>query len=194
MINTRINNLLSPSFALSFTSPLPALLLLLFAGSLTLSGCGSRDLSRSEAQRLIEQSSNFKQPFALELMQGETLLPYGKALDVLDAGEESPEQAAARKIKEYYEKNPQIAVAAHLGLVEARVKALDPAQPKPQFSWQKPRWGFEEDYLATDSAKALWKAYELPPTEKSVPLAGKQIVEVTGITKADETRAAAQFT
>jgi hypothetical protein len=158
-----------------------------------LAGCGSKEFSRSQAQNLIEQSKEYKQPFALELMQGETLQPYGKTLYVLRAGEETPEQAAARKIKKYYEKNPQIAVANHLGLVEARVRTLNPAQPKPQNSFQKPMWSFEEDYLASDKAKALWKDYNLPPSEKSVPLAGKKIIEITGITKQGEDQAAAQF-
>jgi hypothetical protein len=171
---------------------LPALLLIL-GSFLLLPGCGSRELSRSEAQTLIEKSKEYKQPFAIELMQGETLLPYGKTLYVLDSGEETPDQVAARKIKEYYEKNPQIAVADHLGLVEARVKTLDPAQPKPRNSFQKPMWSFEEDYLASGKAKALWKEYDLPPPEKSVPLAGKKIIEITGITKQGEEQAVAQF-
>lgn len=155
--------------------------------------CGSKELSRSQAQNLIEQTKEYKQPFALELMQGETLLPYGKTLYVLDSGEETPEQAATRKIKEYYEKNPQIAVADHLGLVEARIKTLDPTQPKPQNSFQKPMWSFEEDYLATGKAKALWTEYGLPATEKTIPLAGKKIIEITGITKQGEDQATAQF-
>lgn len=168
-------------------------LLLILGSFLLLSGCGSRELSRSEAQALIEKSKEYKQPFALELMQGETLQPYGKTLYVLNSGEEPPEQAAARKIKEYYEKNPQVGVADHLGLVEARVRTLDPAQPKPQNSFQKPMWSFEEDYLATGKAKTLWKEYDLPPTERSVPLAGKKIIEITGIAKQSEEQAVAQF-
>lgn len=171
---------------------LPLLLLSLIF--IFLYGCGSKELSRSQVQTLIEQSKDFRQPFALELMQGETLQPYGKTLYVPESGEETPDQAAARKIKEYYEKNPQIAVADHLGLVEARVRTLDPAQPKPQHSLHKPMWSFEEDYLATEKAKALWKPYDLPPTERSVPLAGKEIIDITGITKQGEDQAAAQFT
>lgn len=165
----------------------------LFSISIFLCGCVTKELSRSQAQSLIEQSKEHEQPFTLELMQGETLQPYGKTLYVLDSGEETPEQAAARKIKEYYEKNPQIAVASHLGLVEARVRTLDPTQPRQQNSLQKPMWSFEEDYLATEKARDLWKQYDLPPTEKSVPLAGKQIIEITGITKQGEDQAIAQF-
>lgn len=172
-----------------------ALLFPLLVLAFTLVGCGSKDLSRAEAQRLIEQSGDFKQPFALELMQGDTLLPYGKSLAVLKTGaEETPAQAASRKVREYYEQNPQIAVAAHLGLVEARVRTLDPAQPKSTGWNPNPRWGFEEEYLATDQAKALWKRYDLPPTARSVPLAGKEIIEVTGIAEPDAARRTAQFT
>ncbi|HEY0046966.1 MAG TPA: hypothetical protein VGB44_09685, partial [Flavobacterium sp.] len=48
-------------------------------------GCGSKELSRSQAQNLIEQSKDYQQPFALELMQGETLQSYGKTLYLLDS-------------------------------------------------------------------------------------------------------------
>jgi hypothetical protein len=170
------------------------LILLSIPLTVFLGGCNSKELSRSQAQKLIEASKDFKQPLALELMQGETLQPYGKSLYVPESGEETPEQAAARKIKEYYEKNPQIAVANHLGLVVTRVKTLDSAQPKPKFLLERPRWSFEEDYLASEKAKALWKEYDLPPNERSVPLAGKEIVEIIGITKQDENRESAQFT
>jgi hypothetical protein len=158
-----------------------------------IAGCSSKELSRSKAQKLIEESNEYKKPFALELMQGETLLPYGKSMYVLSLGEETPTQAAERKVREYFEKNPQIAVANHLGLVEARVKTLDPMQPKQQYSGQKPMWSFEEEYLATDKAKALWNEYDLPPAKNSVPLAGKKIVEITGITKQVGEMVMAQF-
>lgn len=161
---------------------------------ITIAGCSSKELSRSLAQSLIEASQEYKQPFVLELMQGETLQPYGKSLDVLENGEETPPQAAERKINEYFEKFPQIAVANHLGLVEARVKTLDPSQPKKQYSWSTPKWSFEEDYSASEKAKELWKEYNLPPLKNSVPLAGKRIVEVTGIAKQGEDSATAQFT
>lgn len=156
--------------------------------------CSSKELSRSAAQSLIEASQEYKKPFVLELMQGETLQPYGKSLDIIENGDETPTQAAERKIKEYLEKNPQIAVANHLGLVEARVKTLDPSQPKKQYSWSTPKWSFEEDYSASEKGKEFWKEYDLPPLKNSVPLAGKKIVEVTGITKQGEDSATAQFT
>ena len=161
----------------TFTSP-PSITLicsvLLLPALLLFGGCGaSGELSRAAARQLIEASIEFKQPFALELMQGETLLPYGKSLAVLESGEETPAQAADRKVREYYEQHPQIAVAAHLGLIEARVRTLDLEQPKPSGWNSNPRWDFQEDYLASKKAQALWKAYDLPPTDRSVPLAGK---------------------
>lgn len=158
------------------------------------SACSSKELSRSQTQNLIEKSSQYRQPFALELMQGETLQTYGKSMYVLKSGVETPDQAAARRLKEYFERNPQIGIANHLGLVEVRIKTLNSEQPKPRYTDIEPKWRFEEDYLATDKAKELWKEYDLQPTERSVPLAGKEIVEITGIIKQGEDQAAAQFT
>lgn len=158
------------------------------------SNCGSKELSRSQAQSLIEKSDNFKQPFALELLQGEVLQTYGKSMYILKSGVETPDQAAARRLKEYFERNPQLALANHLGLVEVRIKTLNSEQPMPRYTDVEPKWRFEEDYLATDKAKELWKEYDLQPTERSFPLAGKEIVEITGITKQGEDQAVAQFT
>lgn len=167
---------------------------LLFSFAFLLFGCNSKELSRSQAQSLIEKSDNFKQPFALELMQGEVLQTYGKSMYILKSGVETPDQAAARRLKEYFERNPQLAVANHLGLVEVKIKTLNSEQPTPRYTDVEPKWRFEEDYLATDKAKVLWKEYDLQPTERSVPLAEKEIVEITGITKQGEDQAAAQFT
>lgn len=170
------------------------LLIFLLTFTLWQFGCGSKDLSRSQAQALIEARNEYKQPSSLELMQGETLQPYGKSMYVLEAGEETPDQAAKRKVKEYFEKNPQIAVANHLGLVQPQVKTLDSIQPKRQPLGNNPRWSFEEDYLATEKARALWKEYELPPTVNTIPLAGKKIIEITGIIQQGNESASAQFT
>lgn len=169
-------------------------ILLLTSFSVCFAGCISRELSRSQAQKLIEASEQYKQPFTVSLMQGQMTSAYGDSLDVLESAEETPEQAAARKVKAYFELYPQIGVANQLGLVETQVKAKEPSQPKRQYSWLTPAWNFDEKYLPSDEARKLWKQYNLPPTADTVPLAGKELVEITGITKQDEQMATAQFT
>lgn len=184
MPNTKIKKRLLPRFIIYI---LP-IFVLVFAS------CSSKELSRSSAQKLIEASEQYKQPFTISLMQGQVTNAYGDSLDVLESAEETPEQAAARKITAYFELYPQIGAANQLGLVEAQVKAKQSSQPKRQYSWLTPAWAFDEKYSPSDKAKALWKEYNLPPTADTVPLAGKEIVEITGITKQGEDTATAQFT
>lgn len=167
---------------------------LLSAFALIFTGCNSKELSRSQTQKLIEASEQYKQPFTISLMQGQVTNAYGDTLDVLESVEETPEQAAARKVKAYFELYPQIGVANQLGLVDAQVKTKQSSQPERQYSWSTPAWTFDERYLLSDKAKTLWKQYNLPPTADTVPLAGKEIAEITGITKQGDDAATAQFT
>lgn len=124
---------------------LSILLLTLFAGFLP--GCNSKELSRSQAQKLIEASNDYKQPFALQLMQGDIVN--------LKEGLVSSEQATtaadaeARATKEYLELYPQVAIANHSGLVEVRVKAMDLEESKRRFMDGGAYWHLDEKYLPT---------------------------------------------
>lgn len=154
-------------------------------------GCNSKELSRSKAQSLIEAGNDYKQPFSVPLNQGD-IVGFKEGLVAIEAAATAPlaEEVAA---KQYLDLYPQIAVANHLGLVETRVKVKNPERRLNQLDGGA-FWHLDEKYLPTDKAKQLWKQYDLPPTEDSVPLAGREIVEITGITKLGEDAAAAQFT
>ncbi len=154
----------------------------------------SKELTRAAARRQIEAGKDFKQPLVLPLTQNKGVNSYGVTLKVDESREETPAQAAARRAAEYYEEYPQAAVANYLGLVEAVVKARNPVQPKRESSWNYPVWTLDEKYLASDKGKALWQQYGLPASEDTVPLAGREIVEITGITKQGENWAAVQLT
>ena len=169
---------------------LPLLIPLLFFSS----GCNSKELSRSKAQNLIEATADYKQPYALPLVQGRAAIAGEGSLAILEDRTETPQEAEARKIKVYMEMFPQIAVADFLALVEPRVKSHQSEQPRHEHWMDDPVWWFDEKYAATGKAKALWKDYDLPPSEDSIPLAKKEFVEVTGITKQGEDSAVAQFT
>ncbi len=155
--------------------------------------CSSKELSRSQAQKLIEETVNFKQPFTLPLVQGKAAVAGQGSLRILEERTETPSEAEQRKIKLYLEMFPPVAVANHLGLVEPRVKSHDSEQPRHERWMDGPTWWFDEKYVTTDQAKALWKEYDLPPSEDSIPLAGKEFTEVTGITKQGGDAAQAQF-
>ena len=55
-------------------------------------------------------------------------------------------------------------------------------------------WHLDEKYLLTDKGKELWKEYNSPPTADTLPVAKKEIAEITGITKQGKDAAQAQFT
>lgn len=153
--------------------------------------CSSKELSRSQAQKLIEANSDYKQPFALQLMQGD-IVNLKEGLESVDNAATAP-FAEARATKEYLELYPQVAVASHLGLVEVRVKAMDLEESKRRFMDGGSYWHLDEKYLPTDKGKAVWKEYGLPATADSIPIAKKEIAEITGITKQGEDAAQVQF-
>lgn len=167
---------------------------LLFPLVFLLSGCNSKELSRSKAQSLIEASIDYKQPFSVPLVQGKAAVAGQGSLPILEDKTETVPEAEARKIKTYFEIYPEVAVANHLGLVEPRVRSRVAEQPKHEHWMDEPTWWFDEKYITTDKGKALWKDYNLPPLEDSIPLAEKEFVEITGITKQGEDAATAQFT
>jgi hypothetical protein len=156
--------------------------------------CSSKELSRSSAQSLIEASIDYKQPFSVPLVQGKASVAGQGSLRILEDRTESVPEAEARKIKTYFELYPEVAVANHLGLGEPRVRSRDSEQPKHERWMDEPTWWFDEKYVTTGKGKALWKDYNLPPSDDSIPLAEKQFVEVTSITKQGEDTATAQFT
>ncbi len=168
------------------------LLPLLISLVLLLPGCTSEELSRPQAQKLIEAGNDYRQPFTLSLMQGD-IVGRGEGLVPVKDATNAP-AAEERAVKEYFELYPQVAIANHLGLVEVRVKAMDLEESKRRTMDGGSFWHLDEKYLPTDKAKALWNEYNLPPTADTIPLAKKEIVEVTGITKQGEERATAQFT
>ena len=155
--------------------------------------CGSKELSRSQVRELIEASNDFNQPYILTLTQGQPSIAGQGSLPVSEGKIETPAEAGQRRIKTYFELYPQVAVANHLGLVEPRVKSKDAEQPKP-ISWMDtPVWWFDEKYAATEKGRDLWKDIKLPPSEGAIPLAVKEFIEVTGITRQGENAAQAQF-
>lgn len=167
--------------------------LFILLAAVFLSGCHSNELSRSQAQNLIEKNPDFNQPFVLPLMQGVIGGGGQGKLAISENIVETPAQAVERKTKLYFEIYPQIAVADHLGLVEPQVTAIQSEQPKHESWMDEPAWFFNEKYLLTDKAKALWSDLKLPPSDNSIPLARREFVEVTGIVKSGEDAAQAQF-
>lgn len=160
--------------------------------ALLILSCQSGELSRSQAESMIEASADLKQPSTIGLIKGPLAGGLPGLVQVTDAAD-TPEQAVKRAIEEYKNENPEVNLAFHLGLVTAEVSTKETAAPKLS-SWGDPvYWKLDEKFLANDKAKAYWKQYDLPAADTAIPTAKRKVVEITGMTKQGETQASAEF-
>lgn len=166
------------------------LLILVCIFGLSTSACGeAKDLSRAKAQSLINQSSDFKQPATLSLITPVEREPFG--LDKINESEKS-EEAKARNLQRFLSYYPQIAVAVHLGLATVDQQLL---REEKAVGIQVPaQWFFSVKARAGEQGRALWKEYGLPASDDSLPLARKELVNITGITSLAENQAQVDFT
>ncbi len=158
--------------------------LLVIAQSLLIISCSSGELSRSQAQKMIVESNDFKQPATLEYVQGNILIGRNKGAVVAKSETEQEPEAIQRRIAEHYAANPQMAVADYFGLINAQLKRTND-KPDP-VTVATNNWYFSEHYSITEKGRKMWQGVNLPVNEAAVPIAGKQLVEVTGITRQNE--------
>ena len=156
-----------------------------------LHGCGSKGLDRSAAAGLIKSASDFKVPFTVPYTTDD--LKFNDGLIEVAAPDETKEQAAKRRIRNYFELNPRLAVLDYFGLINAQVTAREDKAPPPAYYSNQAMWHFSEKYTGTPKAEQYWREMNIPIDSESFPLARREIIEVTGIT-VEGTRGAAEFT
>ena len=154
-------------------------------------GCRSGELSRSEAEKLIRESGDFKTPF--QIAYTESNLKYNEGLLTVIADDETQEQAVARRISQYLELNPQIAVLNHFGLVVPQVVPREAKAPPRTAYSNIVFWHFREKYTGSSKAAKYWQEAGFQTNEEAFPLAGRDFTEVTGITKQGENQATVEF-
>jgi hypothetical protein len=150
--------------------------------------CGnSQDLNRSNAKRLIEESDKFKSPITVKLETEKERHVQPQAAD------ETEEDATKRAIEMYFSDNRQIAVLRQLGYVDVKATVVKKAEVKGSgvFASIRP-WIFKMEPSLTEKGKTATKAQNTNP-DKTVVLARRGVIEVTGIRKA-EIQAVADFT
>jgi hypothetical protein len=150
--------------------------------------CGnSQDLNRSNAKHLIEESAKFKAPVAVELEVENERHVQPKTDD------ESEQNATERAMEMYLADNRQIAVLRLLGYVDVKATVVKRAEVKGSgvFASIRP-WIFKMEPFLTEKGKAGTKN-QVGGSDKAVVLARREVVEVTGIRKA-ESQAIADFT
>jgi hypothetical protein len=150
--------------------------------------CGnSQDLNRSNAKRLIEGFDKFKASISVELKDENERHVQPQSAD------ETEQDATARAIEMYLSDNRQVAVLRQLGYVEVKATVLKRAEVKGSgvFASIRP-WIFKIEPSLTEKGKAATKS-QSGSNEKTVVLARREVIEVTGIRKA-EAQAVADFT
>ncbi|MGI8467803.1 MAG: hypothetical protein ACR2N3_05055 [Pyrinomonadaceae bacterium] len=158
---------------------------LLVASLILLGGCqSSKELSRSSAQSLIEANADFNQPLTIDLQEH---VPRTSAQPIqVASANETPEQAIRRDYEQQEKYFPAFALAAQLGLVKAAGTTEEKTPPPAGMSIENLNWHVNEQYKITEQGIALWKAYDLPPIETEIPIAKREFVEITGITKIND--------
>jgi hypothetical protein len=150
-------------------------------------GGGTADLTRDSARRLIEDSDKFKAPIAAALKDQKDLpmLP--------DSADETEQQALARVLDMELSSDLTLAALRQLGYADAKITVLKHASVSgrgPLADIQP--WVFNIEAVLTDKGRELAKSQGMTG-DKAVPLARREIVEVTGIRK-EGIRGEADFT
>lgn len=149
-------------------------------------GCsgGPGDLTRDNARKLIEESERFKAPIVVTLKDQKELPLRPKSPD------ETEQEARARVIDMHLSSNPALAVLRHLGYVEVRATLVKHASV-PDRALSEP-WVFNLEVTLTDKGREAAKSQGLTD-DKAVPLARREVVEVTGV-REEGIRGEAEFT
>lgn len=110
-----------------------------------------------------------------------------------NSADETEQEALARVLDIHLSSNPALAVLRHLGYVEVKVTLVKPAKVEGRglFANIQP-WVFNIEETLTDKGRKAAKSQGLTG-EKALPLARREVVEVTGVRK-EGIRGEAEFT
>lgn len=158
-----------------------------------ISACQSKDLSRSQAQKMIIVSDDYKQIITLDYIN-RYLKEDGKGAVEAIASDELEDSAIRNRINEYFLEEPRVQIANYLGLVEPHHKRLNDQPKRNSTLYKYGFWYFDEKWTNTAKGERLWSDYNLPVQETVVPLAKKEFLSVTGLTKLGESQTGVDFT
>lgn len=152
------------------------------AALLCLTACGSKEMTRSRAADLITSSEAFKNPVTI------TLRPeYHQSLALTGTDSQSiPKEEIA--LRRFLESHPDLAVLAHVGLVEFKVKGIEyPNSASSPVTVTASLTG--EGRTASRGWQQLGEGW-------AIPIARRELVEVTGLWggEGDSKKARAEYT
>jgi hypothetical protein len=144
------------------------LVLLGLAAMICLAACSSNSLTRPHVAEMINSSEEFKQPVAV------TLLPeYRQSLTLIGSGSHTtskPDFALQR----FLESHAELAVLNHLGLVDFKVSSIE--YPDSASS------PVVVTSSLTEKGRAASRQWQQSGNGWAIPIAKKEVVEVTGLT------------
>lgn len=150
-------------------------------------GCGgAKEITRSTALQMIEESEQFKAPITVTLKDEKEFKIFSNSPD------ETEQAVRERVLRMHLESNPTAAVLRHLGYVEVQVSVVEPPRQMVKGSSATTPWVLNIVPALTEKGRELARAQGLSG-EKAVPLARRELVEVTGI-RDQGGQAAADFT
>lgn len=136
------------------------------------SACSSNKLSRSSAAGLIESSEAFRKPITISLLP-----EYRQSLTLIGEGsKDKPKEEFA--LRRFLESHADLAVLNHLGLVEFKVTGiqyLDSASSPVTVTSS-----------LTDNGRSAARQWQQEGGRWTIPIAKKELVEVTGLTDGEE--------
>lgn len=155
--------------------------------ALFIGGCsGSKELTRSRAQQLIQNAPNFSRPATLKLDT--------ETFDIQTTGEDEPEADLQRRaVTRFYEWHPVMAVLKQMGLVDTTVITTQKPQPIEFKTPILPFWKIKVEAHLTDQGRALVAKDQAPSEQEALPLFRREVVEVTGITKTGQGTARVEY-
>jgi hypothetical protein len=136
---------------------------------------GTRGLTRSSAQRMIEKSDRFKAPVKVGLKDDQEFKIFPEPPD------ESEQSVRSRVLQIHLSSYPGRSVLRHLGYVEVNISVVRPSQVNTVggFSTRSP-WVLKIEPILTEKGKDLARSQGMEG-DHAVPLAHREVVEVTGI-------------
>ena len=155
--------------------------------------CGSKELTRSQAQTMITSNQEFKDIKTLDYIN-RTLREDKKGTSVAKSPDEPEAAIIQGRIGDYFVEEPRVGIADHLGLVQPKLKRINEKPENLGSLTPSGFWYFEENYTLTEKGKTYWSDYDLPAQETVIPTAKKEFINVTGITNTGATEASAEFT
>ena len=134
---------------------------------LCLTACSSNSLTRPHATEMINSSEEFKQPVAV------TLLPeYHQSLTLIGADSHTTPKTDFA-LQRFLESHAELAVLNHLGLVDFKVSSIEyPDSASSPVSVNS---------SLTEKGRAASRQWQQSGEGWAIPIAKKEVVEVTGI-------------